>query len=763
MFRKFTFIFLLILTLPSTFIQAQKVALVLSGGGSRGAAHIGVIRALEENQIPIDYIIGTSIGAIVGSLYASGYTADEMEKLMDSETFQRWVAGVMDDRYIYYYRKEDPNGGWVSLDFDFRKKLTSQLPTNLISPYEMDYAFLQILGPSSAACNNNFDHLMIPFRCVVSDVDSTQKLVMGKGDLSSVVRGSMSIPFVFKPITINGKLVFDGGMYDNFPTDVAVKEFHPDVIIGSRVAERYSSPDREDVVSQLLSMLMTRQTDSIAFSNSVLIAPNIPHINIISFSKVHELADSGYLAAKRKITDIRKLVKDSLDPRILAQRRDDFHKKEPAVVFDSIHITGLNTAQTRYVIKILKHGKRFISPEDLKKQYFRFINEGFVKGIHPIARFNPASGYYDLYLDIQKAENFNLQFGGNISLGANSQGFLEIQYKYLWTKALRFMINGYLGRFYNSIKAHARIDFNSKVPWFLETGYTYNHYDYFATTTYFFDDKTPSYVRQREYFGDLCIGMAMTNKGKLSFRTSYAFNNSSYYQNNMFSRLDTTDQTSFNFVNPELCFELNNLNRKQYANAGACFKLAAGYINGNEGYLPGSLAFNKKEFKANHSWFYLKLLYDNYFASWGPCKFGLYTEAHLSNQPLMNNYTSTILNIPDFHPVPEMQTFLMPAYRATSFAGLGIKTIVKLYKKVEFRLEGYVFQPYQELTENPLDLTATFGPIFSNRSWIGSAALVYNTFIGPISLGVNYYDKMAEHVTINVNIGYILFNRKALP
>jgi len=763
MFRKFTFIFLLILTLPSTFIQAQKVALVLSGGGSRGAAHIGVIRALEENQIPIDYIIGTSIGAIVGSLYASGYTADEMEKLMDSEAFQRWVAGVMDDRYIYYYRKEDPNGGWVSLDFDFRKKLTSQLPTNLISPYEMDYAFLQILGPSSAACNNNFDHLMIPFRCVVSDVDSTQKLVMGKGDLSSVVRGSMSIPFVFKPITINGKLVFDGGMYDNFPTDVAVKEFHPDVIIGSRVAERYSSPDREDVVSQLLSMLMTRQTDSIAFSNSVLIAPNIPHINIISFSKVHELADSGYLAAKRKITDIRKLVKDSLDPRILAQRRDDFHKKEPAVVFDSIHITGLNTAQTRYVIKILKHGKRFISPEDLKKQYFRFINEGFVKGIHPIARFNPASGYYDLYLDIQKAENFNLQFGGNISLGANSQGFLEIQYKYLWTKALRFMINGYLGRFYNSIKAHARIDFNSKVPWFLETGYTYNHYDYFATTTYFFDDKTPSYVRQREYFGDLCIGMAMTNKGKLSFRTSYAFNNSSYYQNNMFSRLDTTDQTSFNFVNPELCFELNNLNRKQYANAGACFKLAAGYINGNEGYLPGSLAFNKKEFKANHSWFYLKLLYDNYFASWGPCKFGLYTEAHLSNQPLMNNYTSTILNIPDFHPVPEMQTFLMPAYRATSFAGLGIKTIVKLYKKVEFRLEGYVFQPYQELTENPLDLTATFGPIFSNRSWIGSAALVYNTFIGPISLGVNYYDKMAEHVTINVNIGYILFNRKALP
>ena len=763
MFRKLTFIFLFILTVLSPFIRAQKVALVLSGGGSRGAAHIGVIRALEENKIPISYIVGTSIGAIVGSLYASGYTADEMEKLMASEAFQRWVAGAVDDQYIYYYRKEDPNGGWVSLDFDFRKKLTSQLPTNLISPYEMDYAFLQILGTSSAACKNNFDQLMIPFRCVVADVDSTQKIVLGKGDLSSAVRGSMSIPFVFKPITINGKLVFDGGMYDNFPTDVAVKEFHPDVIIGIRVAERYSSPDREDVVSQLLSMLMARQTDSIPFPNSVLIVPNIPHINIINFSKVHELADSGYQAVKRKISDIRKLVKDSLDPQILAQRRDDFHKKEPPVIFDSIHITGLNAAQTRYVIKILKHGKRIISPEDLKKQYFRFINEGFIKGIHPITRFNPASGYYDLYLDIQKAENFNFQFGGDISLGANSQGFLELQYKYLWTKALRFMINGYLGRFYNSVKANARIDFNSIVPWFLETGYTYNHYDYFATTTYFFDDKTPYYVRQREYFGDLRIGMAVTNKGKLSFSTSYAFNNSSYYQNNMFSRLDTTDQTSFNFVNPELCFELNNLNRKQYASAGAFLKLALGYINGNEDFLPGTLTLNKKEFKANHSWFYFKLLYDNYFASWGPLKFGLYTEARYSNQPLMNNYTSTILNVPDFHPVPEMQALLIPAFRATKFAGFGLKTVVRLYKKIEFRLEGYVFQPYQEIIENPLDQTPMFGPVLSDRSWIGSAALVYNSLIGPISLGVNYYDKMAEHVTINVNIGYILFNKKALP
>ncbi|MCX6247297.1 MAG: patatin-like phospholipase family protein [Bacteroidetes bacterium] len=763
MLRNLTLAFLLFLTILSPSVRAQKVALVLSGGGSRGAAHIGVIRALEENRIPISYIVGTSIGAIVGSLYASGYTPDEMEKLMESEEFQRWAAGASNDDYIYYYRKEDPNGGWVSLDFDFKKKLTSQLPTNLISPYELDFSILQILGPASAVCKNNFDSLMVPFRCVVADVDSTQKIILGKGDLSSAVRGSMSIPFVFTPITIDGKLVFDGGMYDNFPADVAVQEFHPDVIIGSRVAERYSSPDRDDVVSQLLSMLMAHQNDSIPYPNSVLIAPKIPKVNIISFAKTHELADSGYVQAIRKIKDIRKLVKDSLDPEILSQRRVAFQKNKPVIVFDSIHVTGLNIAQTRYVIQILKHGRRLVSAEDLRKEYFRFINEGFIKGIHPVARFNPETGYYDLYLDIQKAENFNLQFGGNVSIGATSQGFLELQYKYLWTKALRFMINGYMGRFYNSVKGNARIDFNSKVPWFMETGYTYNHYDYFATTTYFFDDKTPSYVRQREYFGDLRIGMAVTNKGKLSFSTTYAFTNSKYYQENNFSRLDTTDQTSFNFVNPQFCFELNNLNRKQYASAGASFLLSVGYINGMEGFLPGSLSPDKQEIKANHSWFYFKLLYDNYFKSLGPVKFGFYAEARISNEPLMSNYTSTILNAPDFHPIPEMQTLLIPAYRALSYGGLGLKAVLTLYKKLDFRLEGFLFQPYQQITENPADKTAMLGPVLSDRAWIASTSLVYNTFIGPISIGVNYYDKKDEHFTINVNIGYILFNRRALP
>ena len=766
-FRHFAF-FLLIFglsflvtgTIP---LFSQKVALVLSGGGSRGAAHIGVIRALEENHIPIDYIAGTSIGAIVGSLYAMGYTPDEMEKLLDSKDFKRWSAGIIDDQYVYYYLKEDPNSSWVSLDINFKKKLSSQLPSNLISPYEMDFAFMELLAPGAAACNYNFNNLVIPFRCVVSDVDSTQTMVIRNGDLASAVRGSMTIPFIFKPITIQGRLVFDGGMYNNFPVDIAKKDFHPDVIIGSRVAKRYEKPDRDDALSLLLSMLMERQNDTMLYPNSIMIVPSIPDVNIIDFSQCKQMIDSGYSATIRKISEIRTIVQTRSDSVHLKEKRKNFRQSCPPLVFDSILIKGLNKAQNDYVLRYLKHGKKVITIQELKKYYFRLLDGGFIKNIYPVAKFNPNTGYYSLILEIQKAENFNLQFGGNISLGTNTQGFAEIRYKYLWTKPVQFLANGYFGRFYTSVKADARIDFTSKLPFFLEACYTYNNFNYFRNSSYFFDDKQPSYIIQSEYFGEVKSGFPVTNKGKLLVDLAYAFTKDKYYQTNTFSRYDTADQTSFDFIAPTVSFELNSLNRKQFADAGARLKLSCSYVNGMEGTLPGSTSVNKNETSAHLEWFQFNFIYDNYFETLGPVKLGFYGEAMISNEPLFSNYTASILNAHVFEPLPEMQSFFLPAYRANNYAAAGIKTITKIYRKIDFRLEGYIFQPFKEIISNPDDNSATYGPPFSSRSYLASAAFVYNTFLGPISIGVNYYDKTMDSFTLNLNIGYIIFNSRALP
>jgi len=754
----FSFFFLLSNSLP-----AQKVAVVLSGGAARGGAHIGVLRALEENHIPISYIVGTSIGAIIGGMYASGYSPDEIEKLMSSEAFQRWASGIMDESYVYYYLKEDPNASWVATNFDISKKMTSWLPSQLIKTYEIDFQLMKLLAPATAVAGGDFNKLLIPFRCVVTDIDTSTQVVLKSGDLSKAVRGSMSLPLIYNPVVVDKKLVFDGGMYNNFPCDVAMHEFHPDVIIGSRVARRYKKADRDDVVSQLLTMLMERQSDTITYPNSVMIVPKIPDINLLDFSKTSVLADSGYVAALRKIGEIRKLVHDSLDPDALRRKREDFNSRKPELRFDSIYITGLTKMQDGFVRQILKHGKKIISFDELQDGYFRFVDGGYARSIYPLARFNPRTGTYDLFLDILKSNNFGMQFGGNFSLGNNSEAFLELQYKYLWSKALRFFVNGYFGKVYSSAKVGGRIDFNSKTPWFLDLNYTFNHFNYFRNASFFFDDKTPNYILESEYFGDLMAGIPVTNTGKLSGGFTYGFTNKKYYQNNEFTRYDTADQTSFSFLAPSVNFELNSLNRKQYANAGVRLMLKLSYVNGDEDMLPGSTAINKTIVNHHHEWYRFQLIYDNFFESLGPLKFGFYGEGVLSNQPLFSNYTSSMLYAPAFQPIPESQSYFLPSFRANNYAAVGLKLVLRIYKKIEYRLEGYVFQPYQEILQDPDDFSAYYGKVFSDRSYMASTAMVYNSPLGPVSVSVNYYDKTPDLFTINFNFGYIIFNRRAIP
>ena len=118
---------------------------------------------------------------------------------------------------------------------------------------------------------------------------------------------------------------------------------------------------------------------------------------------------------------------------------------------------------------------------------------------------------------------------------------------------------------------------------------------------------------------------------------------------------------------------------------------------------------------------------------------------------------------PPFQPLPEMQTLFLPPFRATSWVGVGFKGILKIYKKIEFRAEGYLFQPYQEILDDPVTGNPEWGPVFSTRSWLASGTFVYKTFLGPLSLGVNYYDNLPQPVTFNINFGYILFNPQALP
>ena len=225
-------------------MSAQKVGLVLSGGGAKGCTHVGVIRALEEEGIPIDYIAGTSMGAIVSSLYAMGYSPEEMASFISSEKFMRWQNGILDERNSFFFKRDDPTPDFISFKVNVRDSSSSGanflIPTSVLPPDQLNIAFMDLFSKANAACKGNFDSLFVPFRCVASDVAHTRAYVHRKGDLGDAVRTSMSFPFIFRPIQVNGLLMLDGGIYNNFPVDVMEEDFHPDFIIGCAVSDNPS-------------------------------------------------------------------------------------------------------------------------------------------------------------------------------------------------------------------------------------------------------------------------------------------------------------------------------------------------------------------------------------------------------------------------------------------------------------------------------------------------------------------------------------------
>lgn len=741
--------------------MSQRVALVLSGGGAKGLAHVGVLKALEEYEIPIDYIVGTSMGAVVGGLYASGYSPDSIAIILSSDKFQRWSTGVIEDKYNYYFKQKEADASWISIKFnydDVKRKIKTKVPMNLIPPYEMDFDLLELYAGASAASEYDFNNLFVPFRCVAADIDSNTAVTLARGQLGTAIRASMTFPFYFKPIKVDGKLLFDGGMYNNFPSDVAEDVFYPDVIIGSKAAGNYEAPGEDDMISQLQNMMMTPADFDLDTASGILLEHDLANRALFDFGRPDEAINTGYQTVIDNLGGIYDLIERRVSSSTLMARRNEFIGKKPPIMIDSIHIEGLNNSQSEYVRRLFKQKEALIDIETVKLQYFKLIADDKISSIFPELKYDAVSGYYDLYLNVRKSENFVGSLGGNISSSTANTAFVGLEYRYFGRQAMSLSTNLYLGRFYNSFALGGRVDFPTRTPFFMELGYIWNSKNYFNNTTYFFDDKTPTFLICKESYGYISLGIPATNRGKLVLGLNYGGKKDEYYQSNVFAREDTADITRFDMVAPRLTFELNSLNRKQFANAGARFLAEARYVFGKETHTPGSTSAEEFECEHDHSWLQIRVLYNNYFDHWGPVAVGFYGELLISNQQFFDNYTSSILAAPAFTPVLESKTLFLPKYRAYNYGAVGLKFVLDIYRKIDFRLEGYLFQPYQEILADE-NMKATYGKEFAYRSVIASTSVVWHSPLGPLSLSVNYYDRNNENYTFFFNFGYIIFNK----
>jgi len=279
-----------------------KVGLVLSGGAARGLAHIGVLKALEEQGIKIDAIAGTSMGAVVGGLYASGYKIDELEKLALSIDWQQALSDAPPREDVPFRRKQDDRDFLVKQKLSFRDDGSLGLPLGVIQGQNLALLLESLLAHTSDT--RDFDKLPIPFRAVATDIANGEKVVFRKGHLPQVIRASMSIPAVFAPVELDGRLLVDGGMTDNIPLDVA-REMGVDVAIvvdiGTPLRNRKQLTTVVDVLNQSITLMTRRNSEeqlAALHPDDVLIQPPLASFGATDFGRAEEMIDAGYRAAK---------------------------------------------------------------------------------------------------------------------------------------------------------------------------------------------------------------------------------------------------------------------------------------------------------------------------------------------------------------------------------------------------------------------------------------------------------------------------------
>ncbi len=283
-------------------ISRPRIGLVLGGGGARGAAHIGVIQQLEEMRVPVDFVVGTSMGSIVGGLYAAGYSPDEMAEIVEQAD---WATIMSDDPprdQLWFRRRQDDRIFQVDLELGWRDGAPT-LPSGLILGSNIDAFLERLLLPVAAV--DDFDALPIAFRCVAIDIADGSAVVFKNGSLPKAIRASMSLPGIFAPVEHEGRILVDGGFVDNLPVDVA-RDLGADILIVVDVATPIADPTTRHslvgVYDQVIRVLMdkNRQLSADSLTDSdISIVPVLDDFGSLEFGRSAEAIDGGKVAARK--------------------------------------------------------------------------------------------------------------------------------------------------------------------------------------------------------------------------------------------------------------------------------------------------------------------------------------------------------------------------------------------------------------------------------------------------------------------------------
>ncbi len=392
-----------------------KVGLVLSGGGARGFAHVGAIKVLEEIGIPIDFLAGTSMGSIIGGLYASGYTAQDLGTVIHEVDWED-VFSDTPPRELWSYQKKRDSSKYI-LNVSFNRK-GFVMPQGLTSGQKISnlMAFLTL----SVSDIHDFDNLPIPYRAVAADIVTGEEVVLDHGSLAEAMRASMSVPGVFTPITRDGHLLVDGGIVNNLPVEL-VKEMGADIVIAIDISSPLKSKEELgnpiSILNQMVGLQMMKTTQAQRQAADIVIIPDLGQYSSASFTDAVAISELGEKFTRLKYDELQALLTDIRATRPASRQvPQSAIQRLEEVYIEDIRISNSRLYDEQILLKLLDPQIGATLNPDLLEQR---ITEIFSTGRYDTVKFTLSPGtkqnghILELHLQERKQGLHELRFGMN--------------------------------------------------------------------------------------------------------------------------------------------------------------------------------------------------------------------------------------------------------------------------------------------------------------------------------------------------------------
>lgn len=742
------------MVLPNSYGQERpKVGVVLSGGGARGAAHVGFLQALEAEGIEVDCIVGTSIGALVGGYYAAGWTPAQMLEALEAGVFEQRLGGSAASRYPFKSPMDSP----VLMDIRLSSE-NGMVRSNLIQSFELEWSLMQELAPASASCEGDFNELLVPFRCVGSDVLAKHDTVFAQGDLAQCIRASVAFPFYLPPVWMDGRPIYDGGLYNNVPVDVMLDSFAPDIVLVSAIQSEPVDFGSDDLMSQV-EALIVRDPPSVHHEIPVFYVRPEFEGSTLDFSQFQPAVDAGRTATEQMLASeafVEHRVGAGLDAfqaarQTFVQQLASFELGEVQVQrtpFPDPGMAGLDLSSMSG-----------LDASRVKQNLMLLDADSHIGSILPRAIWNDSTGRFDLDVALALERDLLIALGGSLPSNGTGFGFASLGWQRFGKVPIRTRGSLGFGSFYNVAQVGVRMDFNGELPFAVEAFAHQTKFSYQRTQVTFFEELNPVFLQMKDAEVGVRWLAPTGSDGVFNATWSRMNTEDATYGEWLFDPNDTADVHAFSGHRASVGWVLDRRDSPQFPRSGSLIQAHAHRFGGTsearfrtpegtwaetartEGFL---------RFRANALAF-LPTKTDR-------VALAVAMDVGLSDELIRSTYRASLAQAHAFQPMLGSRAVFLESFRAYNFVAAGAVADVRLWRNGYLRAEVHAFQPFEGIGDGDK------GPLLQPNSptrWMAGVRLHSKAAIGPLSLGLEYFERERDPWFLELHWGYRIFQSLA--